>query len=164
MPPITEIIRKDRPAGEIIGDLKKKTIEVPAWATLEKEYDPKKHPVYTDNNYKDKVDGVAAGASPSPPARRPLSRRHRASGAGDRSRLPAYYGNSGSPDSARSPQRRIAARSLSSRSSAALTMRTNSPFSVASHRNRRASSSSAAGHTARWTGTNCTPSSTNTTT
>ena len=55
MPPITEIIRKDRPAGEIIGDLKKKTIEVPAWATLEKEYDPKKHPVYTDKNYKDKA-------------------------------------------------------------------------------------------------------------
>ncbi len=53
MPKIGEIIN-DRPAGEIIGDLRQKTISVPAWGELEKEYDPKKHPVYTDRNYTDK--------------------------------------------------------------------------------------------------------------
>lgn len=38
-----------------IADLKKKTIVVPAWSDLEKEYDPTKHPVKTDKQYKDKV-------------------------------------------------------------------------------------------------------------
>lgn len=38
-----------------ISDLKKKTIVVPAWSDLEKEYDPRKHPVMTDKQYRDKV-------------------------------------------------------------------------------------------------------------
>ncbi len=55
MPPITDIIRKDRPAVETIGQLKLKTIEVPAWAELEKEFDPKKHPVHDIKTYRDRV-------------------------------------------------------------------------------------------------------------
>lgn len=37
-----------------INALRKKTIKVPEWGALVKEYDPKKHPVYTDPLYKDK--------------------------------------------------------------------------------------------------------------
>lgn len=55
MPPIKEIIRKDRPAGLVILDLKQKTVEVPSWGELEKEYDPKKHPVHDTKTYRDKT-------------------------------------------------------------------------------------------------------------
>jgi hypothetical protein len=44
-----------RPPSEIITDLKKKTISVPSWATLVKEYDPKNHPVMDKHIYPDKV-------------------------------------------------------------------------------------------------------------
>ena len=54
MPPINEIIRKERPAGQIIGDLQQKTISVPSWGELEKEYNPKQHPVYNKKEYADK--------------------------------------------------------------------------------------------------------------
>lgn len=43
-------------AQDIINELKYKTVDVIPWETLEKEYDKKKHPVYTDPNYRDKVD------------------------------------------------------------------------------------------------------------
>ena len=56
MPTINEIIdRQNRRPGDIIADLKNKTIDIPAWGTLEKEYNPRKHPVYTDRDYRDKV-------------------------------------------------------------------------------------------------------------
>lgn len=38
-----------------ISELKKKTINVPGWGALEREYNPKKHEVYTDPTYKDIV-------------------------------------------------------------------------------------------------------------
>lgn len=37
----------------VIAELKKKSIVVPSWAQLEKEYKPKKHPVFTDKSYTD---------------------------------------------------------------------------------------------------------------
>lgn len=56
MPKIKEIIdRKSRRPGDIIADLKNKTVDIIPWGTLEKEYNPRKHPVYTDRDYRDKV-------------------------------------------------------------------------------------------------------------
>lgn len=52
---IEEILNKDRTPESIISDLKKKTIEVPSWGGLRKEYDPSLHPVMTDKSYIDKV-------------------------------------------------------------------------------------------------------------
>lgn len=52
---IEEIISNSRHPGAIIDDLKKKTVAVPDWSKLEKEYDPSKHPVITDPNYTDKI-------------------------------------------------------------------------------------------------------------
>ncbi len=52
---IKEITEASRKPSEIIDDLKKKAISVPKWDDLEKEYDPKKHPVMTDKSYRDKV-------------------------------------------------------------------------------------------------------------
>jgi len=48
-------LQDNRDAAEIIGILKERTIALPAWSDLEKEYNPKKHPVYTDKQYVDKV-------------------------------------------------------------------------------------------------------------
>lgn len=47
---IKEILAMENPQ-EIIQKLKNKTIVVPAWAELEKEYDPRQHPVMTDPEY-----------------------------------------------------------------------------------------------------------------
>ena len=56
MPDIREIIdRENRQPGAIIEDLRQKNIEVIPWKLLEKEYNPKLHPVYTDKNYRDKT-------------------------------------------------------------------------------------------------------------
>lgn len=56
MPSIREIIdRERRQPGDIIALLKNKTIDVIPWEKLEKEYNPRKHPVYTDRDYRDKV-------------------------------------------------------------------------------------------------------------
>ena len=52
---IADIIRDDRLPDDIIADLKQKSIDIPSWGDLIKEYDPKKHPVYTDRDYIDKV-------------------------------------------------------------------------------------------------------------
>lgn len=52
---IKEITSNNRNPAEIIRDLKKKTIVVPDWSELVKEYDKKQHPVYTDKGYTDKV-------------------------------------------------------------------------------------------------------------
>ena len=41
--------------ADLITELKKKTVDIPEWSQLEKEYDPKKHPVFTDPEYKDQV-------------------------------------------------------------------------------------------------------------
>ncbi len=55
---IQEIIHASRQPGVIIDDLKKKTVAVPEWSVLEKEYDSNKHPVITDPNYVDKIKGA----------------------------------------------------------------------------------------------------------
>lgn len=52
---IKEITAKNRPISDIISDLKAKTIKVPEWAVLQKEYDPRLHPVMKDPSYRDKV-------------------------------------------------------------------------------------------------------------
>lgn len=54
---IEEIINPSRSASEIITDLKQKTITIPAWSDLQREYEPSKHPVMTDPFYRDKVKG-----------------------------------------------------------------------------------------------------------
>lgn len=51
---LQEIFEAGRDANQILADLKKKTIVVPAWSRLEKEYDPTKHPVMTDLSYNSK--------------------------------------------------------------------------------------------------------------
>lgn len=56
---IEEILALEN-AADIINELKNKTVYVKPWAELEKEYDKKMHPVYTDPNYRDiqKKDGT----------------------------------------------------------------------------------------------------------
>lgn len=51
---IEEILSLGSP-DKIIEALKQKSIEVPEWEKLRKEYDPKEHPVMTDPNYQDKA-------------------------------------------------------------------------------------------------------------
>ena len=53
---INEITSPERDPKTIITDLKKKTVIVPSWAQLEKEYDPRLHPVMTDKTYRDKYN------------------------------------------------------------------------------------------------------------
>lgn len=56
---IEDIIRRERPATEIIADLKEKTVYVPSWTGrwgLVQEYDPKKHPVMSRAKYPDVVN------------------------------------------------------------------------------------------------------------
>lgn len=53
---LKEILEAGRDATQIVSDLKQKTIEVIPWSTLEKEYNPKKHPVMTDTTYNSKTD------------------------------------------------------------------------------------------------------------
>lgn len=50
---INEIVAADRPANEVIADLMKKSISIPAWEELEKEYNPLKHPVMDKGRYPD---------------------------------------------------------------------------------------------------------------
>lgn len=50
-----EIFAADRQIADIIRDLEYKTISVPAWGDLQKDYDPKQHAVFTDKSYTDKV-------------------------------------------------------------------------------------------------------------
>ena len=51
---LQEIFEAGRDANQILADLKKKSIVVPGWSKLEKEYDPRKHPVMTDLSYNSK--------------------------------------------------------------------------------------------------------------
>lgn len=53
---IKEITQQGRDANSVISDLKRKSVSVPAWSKLRKEYDPKEHPVMTDKNYRDKFN------------------------------------------------------------------------------------------------------------
>lgn len=57
MKTIEEIMDSSRPIESIIADLKQKSIVVRPWSELEKEYDPKLHPVMTDKSYVDKTQG-----------------------------------------------------------------------------------------------------------
>ena len=52
---IKEIVAEGNDPVWVIGRLKEKSIRVPAWATLDKAYDPKKHPVMDKKLYPDKV-------------------------------------------------------------------------------------------------------------
>lgn len=52
---IKDITSPERKAFDVISDLKRKSITVPEWGKLKKEYYTKYHPVMTDPNYKDKV-------------------------------------------------------------------------------------------------------------
>lgn len=56
MPTIKEIINPARPASEIIIDLKEKSVIVPSWVILEKEYNTKKHPVMNKRKYQDVIN------------------------------------------------------------------------------------------------------------
>ena len=54
---IADIINTEgRKPEEIISDLKQKSVVVPAWKDLEKEYNPKKHPVMDKSKYPDRVE------------------------------------------------------------------------------------------------------------
>ena len=53
---IKEITQQGRDANSVISDLKRKSVSVPSWSKLRKEYDPKEHPVMTDKNYRDKFN------------------------------------------------------------------------------------------------------------
>lgn len=55
METIDKITAPERLAEDIINDLKQKSIIIPAWSDLEKEYNPRMHPVVTDPTYLDKV-------------------------------------------------------------------------------------------------------------
>lgn len=55
MKTIEEIIDSNRMPADIISDLKLKTIVVPPWSKLIKEYEPRLHPVMTDKTYRDYV-------------------------------------------------------------------------------------------------------------
>lgn len=52
---IKEIMASDRAVKDIIADLKKKSVVIPEWGELKKEYDPKLHPVMDKAIYPDKV-------------------------------------------------------------------------------------------------------------
>ena len=56
MKTIDEILNSERIPSQIIEDLKFKTVSVPPWSKLEKEYEPKYHPVMTDKTYRDFVN------------------------------------------------------------------------------------------------------------
>ena len=62
---IEEIFKEGRNIDEIIKDLRKKSVIVPSWSELVKDYDPKQHKIVTDTNgRKDKtVDGRLEKAS-----------------------------------------------------------------------------------------------------
>lgn len=53
---IREITKQERDARSVISALKQKTVSVPSWETLRKEYEPKLHPVMTDKSYRDKFN------------------------------------------------------------------------------------------------------------
>lgn len=50
---LKELMASGRSAEEIVGLLKTKVVDVPAWGKLVKEYDPEKHPVVTEPTYQD---------------------------------------------------------------------------------------------------------------
>lgn len=52
---INEIISSERSGNSIIADLKKKSIVVPSWEILRKQYEPKEHPVMDKKAYPDKT-------------------------------------------------------------------------------------------------------------
>lgn len=66
MDEITKILDSSRPITDVIDDLKNKSIDVPEWSKLMKDYEPTEHRIVTDKeNRKDKVksDGQVERAS-----------------------------------------------------------------------------------------------------
>lgn len=51
---IKEILDGSRPMADVITDLKKKSVVVPSWGTLVKEYNPKKHAIMDDPDFAEK--------------------------------------------------------------------------------------------------------------
>lgn len=65
MPPISEIFKAGS-AGTIITELKKKSVEIPDWGTLIKDYEPTKHKIASDmvgRKDRQRSDGVVEKAS-----------------------------------------------------------------------------------------------------
>lgn len=52
---IKEIINSGAQPSYIISQLKRKSEQVPSWASLRKAYEPSEHPVMTDKGYTDKI-------------------------------------------------------------------------------------------------------------
>lgn len=50
-----DIFREGRLPADIIADLEQKAVDVPAWADLQKDYQPKLHAVFADKSYRDKI-------------------------------------------------------------------------------------------------------------
>jgi len=50
---IQDIIRRAEDGGYVISELREKSVNVPPWGALEKEYDPSKHPVMDKSEYPD---------------------------------------------------------------------------------------------------------------
>lgn len=66
MDEITSILDSTRPVDNIINDLKEKSVTVPSWDKLLKDYEPTEHKIVTDNvTRKDKIksDGTVEKAS-----------------------------------------------------------------------------------------------------
>ena len=66
MPLIEEIFKEGTPAGTIISELKKKSVDVPKWDVLVKDYEPTKHKIKSDmvgRKDKQRSDGVIEKAS-----------------------------------------------------------------------------------------------------
>ena len=66
MDEITQILDLSRPVENIINDLKEKSVCVPSWDVLLRDYEPRLHEIVNDNvNRKDKIrkDGTKEEAS-----------------------------------------------------------------------------------------------------
>ena len=66
MDEINEILDMSRPIGDIIADLKAKSVDVPAWSDLKKDYEPTLHAIVDDKiNRRDRTrsDGNTEKAS-----------------------------------------------------------------------------------------------------
>lgn len=66
MDEINRILDKARPVGNIISDLKTKSVDVPAWSDLKKSYEPTLHKIVEDNSARrdrTRSDGTVEKAS-----------------------------------------------------------------------------------------------------
>jgi len=52
---IEDLFNSDKTPAQMVAELKRKSIDIPKWSELEKEYDPKKHPVMDKKLYPDRM-------------------------------------------------------------------------------------------------------------